>query len=765
MKSRKKGGIQKRLITFILLAGIVPSLIIVALTYIRSISTLKTAIGMNFQEMSKETANKISLLIERELDEARTLALSPNVRIAVLKANQLQQDKGEDKNRYYQNYADARQIYSSLSNYLEEYHDSKPDECEYIFVTDRTGIVIAGTDIAGASYQGNEDWWRMAFNDGNGRVLISGIEYNDRTQQNFISIAVPVMNAGRLAGILKMAYKADKLFEELINIRIGNTGHANLAASDGTIIICPNFPPKSHKVNDSLMRHISSSMPGWGIVDDDAHGGRNSIIGFAPVISTLTMEDVNFDGKKWYVFVRQSPDEIYAPIYAMLREIVFLEFAFIILISILGYYSTGKIIKPIQVLRDGAESIGSGFLNRRIIVKTNDELEQLAETFNNMAENLEKGIREREGFLHKIKELRLYNTLFNSAEDSLLMVNQEREISAVNKREEMVIGYPRDFLIGQDFSTILQEDDKSLFSYLMNKTLNGEKPSTVEIRIISRDGRQIPMEMDMTAIKKDDEIAFVLIHLRDIRRRKDLERQLLRSERLRALSLFSSALAHDLRNPIIGIKKRVESLQNDIGISNPEDIKAILTDIISGSELLLGMVNDVLDVYRDSYDELPLIISDFPFIEPVEDAVKLLHTEAAERRIKVCLDTSHKTLKIRGDKRRLQRVFINLLHNAIKYSPPDGRVDISFNPITERGSNYILFKIEDEGEGIPPSEFLNIFEPFHRREEKKKDKGGIGLGLYFCKLVVEAHNGAIWAENRRKKGAAFLIKLPQGEKG
>ncbi len=758
---RKKGSIQKRIIASILLVGIIPSLIVVALTYMTSISTLKNTIGMNFQEMSKETANKINLLIEREIHEARTLALSSNVRIAVLKANQLYEGKNKDENNYYQNHADTNHIYSSLSNYLEEYQNNRPDEYEYIFVTDRTGIIIAGTDRAGASYQGNEDWWHIAFDEGRGKVLISGIEYDSRIQQDFISIAVPVMNAGRASGILKMAYKADELYKEVAGIMIGDTGHANLVASDGAIIICPHFPPKSHTVNDLLMKQISSSKPGWGIVDDDAHGGKNSIIGFAPVISTMTMEDVNFEGKKWYVFVRQSPAETYAPIYTMSWKLVFLEIAFIVIVSLIGYYNAGKIIKPIAVLRDGAESIGSGSLNHRITVKTNDELEQLAETFNRMAENLEKGIREREGFLHKIKELRLYNTLFNSAEDSLLMVNPEREIGAVNKREEAVIGYPRDFLVGQDFSTILQEDDKSLFSYLLNKTLRGEKSSTIEIRVISRDGNPIPMEMDMTAIKKDDAVDFVLIHLRDIRKRKELEQQLLRSERLSALSLFSSALAHDLRNPIIGIKKRLESLQNTIGISNPEDIKRILSDIISGSGLLLGMVNDVLDVYQDSYKELPLIISDFTFIEAVEEAVKLLHIEAEDRRIEVCLHTSDKLLTIHGDKRRLQRVFINLLHNAIKYSPPDSRVVLTFKPLTEEGRNYLLFGIEDEGEGIPPSELSNIFEPFHRRE-KKKDKGGIGLGLYFCKVVVEAHDGAIWAENGIKKGAVFYIKLPLG---
>ncbi|MBI3815142.1 MAG: PAS domain S-box protein [Nitrospinae bacterium] len=758
--NEKKGSIQKRVIASILLVGTIPGIIVVALACLTSISTLKQSIGMNFQEMAKEAANKINLLLDREIQEAKSLALSSDVRVAVLKANQLYEGKGEGEIQL-QNL--SHQINSSLSNYLEEYQNSKPDEYNSIFVTDRTGIIIAGTERAEASYQGKENWWNKALNNGSGKILISGIEYDDRTQSNFISIAVPVMNGGRVAGILKMIYKADELFSEITGIRIGETGHANLVTSDGTLIVCPIFPPKSHTINEHLMRQIGSDKPGWGIADDDAHGGKNSIIGFAPVDLTITMGQDNFEGKRWHIFIRQLPYETYAPIYTLLWEILFLEIAFIVLLFILGYYTARRIIKPIGILTEGAELIGSGNLNHRIIVKTNDEIERLAETFNRMAENLEKGIREREGFLHQIKELGLYNTLFNSAEDSLLMVNQEREIGAVNKREEKVIGYPRDLLIGQDFSAILQEGDRGLFSCLLNETLEGEKPPTVEIRVVSRDGRPIPMEMDMTAVKKDDGIAFVLIHLRDISRRKELEQQLLKSERLSTLSLFSSALAHDLRNPIIGIKKRLESIQNAVGVSNTEEIKGVLTDIISGIEFLLVMVNDVLDVYRDSYEDLPLIISTFPFVEAVEDAIKLLHIEAEERRIQVCL-TDNRSITIQGDKMRLQRVFINLLHNALKYSPHDSKVDITFNPVSADNTDYILFKIEDEGTGIPPSEFSRIFEPFHQKEKKKEGIGGIGLGLYFCKVVVEAHGGAIWAENGKKNGAAFYIKFPLGEK-
>jgi signal transduction histidine kinase len=186
----------------------------------------------------------------------------------------------------------------------------------------------------------------------------------------------------------------------------------------------------------------------------------------------------------------------------------------------------------------------------------------------------------------------------------------------------------------------------------------------------------------------------------------------------------------------------------------------VLADLISGSELLMGMINDVLDVYRNSYEELPLIICAFPLVEAIEDAVKLLQIEAEEKGVCVNLHGKDSPMAIQGDKRRLQRVFINLLDNAIKYSPAGSDVDITFEPVATDGTDYLLFKIEDEGPGIPSTALSKVFEPFHKKGLKEEGRTGTGLGLYFCKVVVEAHGGKIWAEHREGSGATLYIKTP-----
>ncbi len=373
-----------------------------------------------------------------------------------------------------------------------------------------------------------------------------------------------------------------------------------------------------------------------------------------------------------------------------------------------------------------------------------------------------KDITEKKRLESTLKELELYNTLFDYAEDSMLMADLEGVITAVNKREEEVVGHSGMSVSGTKFMDILSDKHRDAFKALFARVLEGERPPTAEVEVLKSDGGALSMEMDLTGIKKGDRIVFVVVHLRDVTRRKRLEQQLLRSERLNALSHFSSTLAHDLRNPIIGIRQRLKSLQTTMAVPAPE--ARVLTDIISSSELLLGMVNDVLDVYRNSYEELPLIISSFRFIEAVEDAINLLQIEAEEKRVEVALCRERESIFINGDKRRLERVFINLLDNAIKFSEAGSRVEIDFERIKEDNADYLLFKIEDSGVGIDPATLTSIFEPLYK-VERKDTKTGTGLGLYFCKVVIAAHNGEIWAENREKGGAAFYFKVPLGGSG
>lgn len=402
------------------------------------------------------------------------------------------------------------------------------------------------------------------------------------------------------------------------------------------------------------------------------------------------------------------------------------------------------------------------FICTRAFVRDITVRKKLEEHLRNYTKELEEKIAERTKELKDSEER--YRSLWDNAEDTMFRVDLDKKIVAVNMREEEILGYPHSDLLGKEIYCLLPIECHNIFDQIFKETLKGEKAPTTEIQVVTSAKGILTVELDMRSISKGNKISFAQIHLRDVTGRKKLEQQLMKAEKMAVLSRFSATLAHDLRNPIIGIKKTLEMLQQFPASLNGDTSKKVFADLITSSDLLLGMINDVLDLYQDSYKELPLLLFHFFMAETLEEVIKLLRFQADEKKVRIELDGA-KDLAMRGDKRRLQRVFINILDNAIKFSPSGGKIKITYRPIRCENLTHLYFEVIDEGPGIRSEDLPKIFEPFFTGEAMKSFKKGAGLGLYFCKVIIEAHHGKIWAENRDNCGAAFCINLPIEEEG
>jgi two-component system sensor histidine kinase KdpD len=147
--------------------------------------------------------------------------------------------------------------------------------------------------------------------------------------------------------------------------------------------------------------------------------------------------------------------------------------------------------------------------------------------------------------------------------------------------------------------------------------------------------------------------------------------------------------------------------------------------------------------------------------ELVQTSLRILGPEIEEKQIEVIVRSDPPQISLLGDKRRLTRLLINLLSNAIKFSPQSGRIFLSTSMAEAQPGNgtQVAIRIEDEGTGIPEPDLPRIFDAFYSRDQGSLD-AGTGLGLPYCKLVAEAHNGKIWAENRRSGGLSVSVALP-----
>lgn len=367
-----------------------------------------------------------------------------------------------------------------------------------------------------------------------------------------------------------------------------------------------------------------------------------------------------------------------------------------------------------------------------------------------------------------------YRTLWNHAVDAKVIVDAQGVIRDVNRRTEFKLGRTRAELIDTPVVNLFWDHDRARFRRVLTQAVTGGKERfTSGLHVPTLSGTILTMDLDIVPVQRTDGVITVLLQFADMTEKRQLEQQLIRSERLASLSQFASMFAHDIRNPLAGIKKTLELLKERPEL-HAQPIAQWFGDLQQTTDFLLGMINDMLDVYQESYSGLPIVVSHFAVGALFQEAVHLFKSEADAKGVTVRLDVCPEDITMTGDRRRLQRVGINLLHNALKYSPPKGVITISIKAGHEGampaglgsiGDDVLLMRVEDEGPGIAAEDLPSLFEMFFRKKDGHDLRIGRGLGLHFCRLVIEAHHGRIWAANRSSGGAQFSIAVPLNAQG
>ena len=218
---------------------------------------------------------------------------------------------------------------------------------------------------------------------------------------------------------------------------------------------------------------------------------------------------------------------------------------------------------------------------------------------------------------------------------------------------------------------------------------------------------------------------------------------------------FLSIASHELRTPVTSIKGYTQLAktlirENDLRTSE-EYLDIALDQIDRMSRLIL----ELLDVSRIETGRLEIRREPIPWTTFVSDVVHRHHTAVSERRFQLNLPVGHK--RVLGDRDRLEQVLGNLMENAVKYSPDGSEILVS---VEDRGDQLVT-SVADRGIGIPTDELGQVFERFHRgRQVSSTNYGGLGLGLYITKQIVERHGGTIWVESREGQGTTFSFSLP-----
>jgi|GEM_PF-596131 PAS domain S-box-containing protein len=346
-----------------------------------------------------------------------------------------------------------------------------------------------------------------------------------------------------------------------------------------------------------------------------------------------------------------------------------------------------------------------------------------------------------------------YRATFETTGTAMFLVDEDAILSGANREMEKVFGYSREEVVGKmRYMRLVMPEDVDKVKRMSIMILRGEieGPIQYEIKARHKTGRPIDALISVNILPGTGKSVVSLI---DISEKKAYERQL--EENAEQMRDFLDIAAHELRHPATLLKGYAVTLEKrgeDIG---KEDWYASMQGIEAGADRLIYVVEELLDASRLQRGRFAISKEEVPVGGIVLRAVEEMRMRGAGRDISLDLPDDLDTAY--ADPERLIRLFIILLDNAVKYSPPGSLVELK----GERRAGEVFFSVLDRGMGIPLEDRERVFDRFYQVGSALHHSGpGLGLGLYIGKRIVEAHGGRIWYEPREGGGSVFTFSMP-----
>jgi PAS domain S-box-containing protein len=349
-----------------------------------------------------------------------------------------------------------------------------------------------------------------------------------------------------------------------------------------------------------------------------------------------------------------------------------------------------------------------------------------------------------------------FSELFNATFEGIC-IHKNGIVLDLNQSFANSFGYQREELLGK--SVLLFTDEKS--KQLVSEIAESKVPQLYEIGGVKKNGTHFPIEISSKPYRwMEDEVRLVTV--RDITDRHASEMQKIKvmeaEAEVRLRDEFISIASHELKTPLTPIKLNLDiflrAVKSEKILEIPIPKMQRLFQITQNQVLRLNrLIDDMLDVSRMNRGVLEFRFEDFNFTELLEEVTSAFHEEILKANVKLKV-FSHKNIPVKMDRHRLEQVLVNLLRNALVYAP-NGRVLI----YTKTENDKLIFAIRDHGMGIPIEDQNRIFNRFERAVSSK-NYGGMGLGLYITKQIIEAHHGKIALDSERGRGSTFIVELP-----
>ncbi|PLT36021.1 cell wall metabolism sensor histidine kinase WalK [Bacillus sp. V5-8f] len=402
--------------------------------------------------------------------------------------------------------------------------------------------------------------------------------------------------------------------------------------------------------------------------------------------------------------------------------------------AILGILLARTITRPMSDMRKQALALAKGNYSRKVKVYGNDEIGQLAITFNNLTRKLQDANSTTEGERRKLSSVLAYMT------DGVIATDRRGRVILINEPAAKLLDVSRETVLSQPIITLLGLEERYTFDELLE-----ERESV--ILDYSTHVEPYILRANFSVIQKETGFVNGLITvLHDITEQEKIEDE--RRE-------FVANVSHELRTPLTTMRSYLEALAD--GAWKDESLAPSFLSVTQNeTERMIRLVNDLLQLSKMDSKDYKLSkdwINFTKFFDHIIDRFEM----TIEEHITFHREIPSHSYFVDIDEDKITQVLYNIISNAIKYSPEGGKITFRIKEESEK----IVVSISDQGVGIPKNNLSKIFERFYRVDKARaRNLGGTGLGLAIAKEMVEAHDGEIWAESKEGKGTTIFFTLP-----
>jgi two-component system, OmpR family, phosphate regulon sensor histidine kinase PhoR len=414
-------------------------------------------------------------------------------------------------------------------------------------------------------------------------------------------------------------------------------------------------------------------------------------------------------------------------------------FVGLFLTTLLALKFSSYITKPVNQLSSAAREISNGKYSKRVNTKSKDELGQLADTFNDMAEKLEKTVAELTDKNAKV------NLIINSMIGGIVAVDNNMKVILINDIAKGMFEIENTHdVIGCNIIEIIR--NSQINSYL-EQTISDNISLINEVVIRTNEGKVLNIYTNpIISSESPNSNTGGIVFLQDITSIRKLEH--IRTE-------FVSNVTHELKTPLTSIRGFIETLRS--GAIDDRNVADKFLEIIDiEAERLYMLINDILHLSEIETKQKDTNVGIYSLKPIAEEVISILQSSADKKSITLKLDVDE-NLSIEANKDRIKQMFINLIDNGIKYNSKNGSVIIR----GFKSEGMVVISVKDSGIGIAPEHLARIFERFYRVDKgRSRSMGGTGLGLSIVKHIVSLYNGDVRVYSQLGEGTEFIIQFP-----